>query len=326
MALSMTAASLGWPEPAFSDETDCPAAVVLSGEEELVAEARTELAGLGIESDSPPECAAAHASLVREDGAIIVDVTDPVGRRSQRKVAKVKEAVSVIHSWTYPDLNADLLAGFSPQPLPEEPSVPEAPEPEKVEPDGESEAESTRHLLTASATGDFLIDWDGGLWAGAGAAACTPVSILCVGAGVRLAWSVTKTSRFGIDVLATVDWPLHVRRLILTPGIGLGAGRLATAAVTIDDSQGDETDSENNDVDDGDAQNVSDGPRVNWGFRAEAHVIFSYPVTSWMLADFVVAADFTPFAKEAKSQNPIYWAAEPIGYISASLGLRFGAP
>ena len=111
------------------------------------------------------------------------------------------------------------------------------------------------------------------------------------------------TLALGADALFTADLPLRIGAGTLGPGIGLGANWLSTTAVLGDHG----------------------GNATTLGPRAETRILLSWPVAWGLAADVGLWADVLPFAhRKHLAANGFDLPTEPLGFLRAGLGLRYG--
>jgi hypothetical protein len=242
-----------------------------------------------------------HVEVAPQAGALVVDVTDAFGRRSQRRVARVAEVVSLIESWARPDLNADLLTGFEVERT--------APAVATLVP---PPAGPARDRASVALIGDGLLDVDAAGWAGATLAACVRLGPLCVGASGRYRANFRTPARREVGALATLELPFHAT-VVVTPGVGVGVARLATAGGGDGNGEGQQ-------------QQDQQEPETSWGLRLEAHVALAVPLARWASVELVTAGELAPFAAAGQRQNDVTLPGEPRGALRVGLGLRIGRP
>lgn len=302
---------------ALADAPACTAAAVLLGNADLVGEVAIALGTHGIDAKPHAGCPSVQVQLSREDGYIVVDVSDHAGRMTRRTVAHVEEAVSVIESWARPDINADLLAGFAiepdapPTPLDPAPpieSAPAVPLHSSLVASLDGDSHVRRHdPLSVRLDGGVAFDRAGVTWLGTTLAACVPVWRICVGGAGSIRRATTSDTPSERAVLAGVDVPVRLGRFMLLPGFGVGIGQSSSTTGGM----------QMGNVDDASAPQA-------WGLRAEVHVSVSYPIARWVHVDATLGAVAAPYANRQQNQDGA--TAEPDLLVALSVGLRVGAP
>jgi hypothetical protein len=202
----------------------CRATALLEGDDQLVDALDAALHRRGIETTARAECPAARARITRRGSAIAVSVVDPDGRSSERSLANLDAAASLIESWARQDLNAPLLVGKTY----ESPT----PGPSLVVP--AAAVARARDPFSLVAAGETSFDLDGATWFGARATGCGRIGPTCVGVTGRLL-SADPSSSY--DVLASVDLPVPVTaRIAVVAGAGVGAGWLRAVDTSMEAS------------------------------------------------------------------------------------------
>lgn len=286
--------------PSASAETSCRATALLEGDATLVDALDAALHRRGIATTATATattgCRAARARITRQGGSIIVSVVDPDGRRSERRLADLDAAASLIESWARPDLNAALLVGEEPAALASEPARVDA------APIVRSRAR-TRDPLTLVAAGEASMDTDGGAWLGARATGCARVGRVCAGITGR---TLARDAHRSYDLLASIDLPLAVgRRLVLVTGGGAGPGWFATSATGAEGSTASTT----------------------AGVRLDAHASISFAVAPHVALHAGVSLGASPWAPGSTTNDEAMTSTgEPSILFRGDVGLRIGAP
>lgn len=210
---------------------ECPPAALLQGDRALVVAVGDLLRARGIATTPTGECPRVSVVLLPVDGWIDVEVTDSWGRQEKRRVADVATAATIVESWCRTDLVDALLAP--------PPGLPAAP------------SGGNTRVSVADAGGRGLADagpppfryaigvrpgvayaGDGSLWVDVAVSACGNWGPVCVGGLVRGGGDLGEfgdsgrfdSKRAGLDVLATIEYPIDLRRVLLTAGLGVGGG------------------------------------------------------------------------------------------------------
>ncbi|HEY5927559.1 MAG TPA: hypothetical protein VIV11_38005, partial [Kofleriaceae bacterium] len=186
---------------------ECPATAVLDGDGALVDSIDTELSRRGVATDPIANCPAAKARIERRGAGVTVIVTDPNGRRSERTLADLDAAASLIESWARQDMNAAALLGWTEPP----PLVTEARVDEVSPPPVPVAAARVRDPFSVVVGAESSVAFNGTSWFGGRAAACVRVGPLCAGASARM---LSADPRRSYDVLAGVDLPIALGRRI----------------------------------------------------------------------------------------------------------------
>lgn len=206
VVLALVSAGLGVARAA-----PCRATAVLGGDGELVTQVGEALARRGIATSETANCPSALARLEQRDRAVVVTVTDPDGRRSERTFADVEATAALIESWARQDLNASALLGFAPA---------AASEPGAVT--AMLAAPPPHERLAIAAAFETSVAFAGTTWLGARASACVRVGPLCAGATTRF---LANGDHHSTDVLAGVELPIALgARAWLVPGVAAGGG------------------------------------------------------------------------------------------------------
>ncbi|HEY4178001.1 MAG TPA: hypothetical protein VGM90_14235 [Kofleriaceae bacterium] len=311
----------------------CPVTAVLEGDGALVDSLDTTLGKRGVSTTASENCPATHARIDRKGAGIAISLVDPAGRRSERTIADVDAAASVIESWARQDVNEASLLGWTIDPV-AAPSEPSGPVDSLV---AHAPARELAHdPLMVAAMGEGSMDFGGAAWYGGVAAVCVRVGPMCLGARGRAA--TTSDRRANYDVLAAADVvaPLS-RNVAFVAGAGGGVGRYSAPYQQGDDAMRAQTDR----------------------LRIDAHIGFTFQLARHISLDLGIAAGLTPTAKPITvvtagtggDSNPGDGGVggpggdtppdgdpppsappttrdllEPLGYVRAGIGLRIGAP
>jgi hypothetical protein len=274
---------------------ECRATAVLEGDGALVDSIDAALTRRGIATTVTADCPAATARIERRGTAVAVLVTDPNGRRSERTLADLDAAASLIESWARQDMNAAALIGWV-EPAPVESRldakmiVPAAPR--------------VRDPVSLAAAGETSFGFDGTSWLGARVSACVRVGPLCAGASARL---LSDDPRRSYDVVAGADFPVALgSRVVAVAGAGIGAGWFQSVR-----SQGEVMTTV-----------------TNVGTRVDGHAALAVSLTRHvaLYAGFSLGASpQAPAVIESGGDAPVT-NGEPSGFIRGDIGLRIGAP
>jgi hypothetical protein len=297
--------------------------VALDGDGEMAATVERLLAFRGVRVASPAEAAGTvHVSVQPDPSGIRLSIHDRNGHLVERLVANVEIAAAVVESWVRDDIARPLLepheiATTEDAPMPPAPPVPAHP--------------SAAFGTSVTVAGETSLATDGSLWMGAALGACVRVGSFCVGLEIQVAGDTAATgnigarytaipddsgascqvpqqhklTRLGAEALLTADLPMRIGAGTLGPGIGLGAGWLSTSAVL--GTQG--------------ANATAVGP------RAEARILFSWPLDWGLAVNVAVWADVSPLAHRTHfTAGGFDLPGEPLGFLRTELGLRYGPP
>jgi hypothetical protein len=274
---------------------ECRATAVLEGDGVLVDSIDAALTRRGIATSAAADCPAATARIERRGTAVAVIVTDPNGRRSERTLADLDAAASLIESWARQDMNAAALIGWV-EPPPAEPRVDASvvtPAPPR-----------SRDPLSIAAGGETSFGFDGTSWIGARASACVRIGPLCAGASGRV---LSDDPRRSYDVVAGADVPFAFgARAVVVVGAAVGAGWFQAMR-----SQGELM------------------TRVTTaGVRVDGHASLSLSLTRYVALYAGMSLGASPQAPAILTPDgdvPVT-NGEPAGFIRGDVGLRIGAP
>ncbi len=167
----------------------------------------------------PSSCGARviHASLTKKafTQAYALHIVDGYGRTSDREVANLKDAASLIESWATEEDAAALLPQPEVVPLVILETTPPRPPP----------FDERWRLLAA---GEILRASDGSTWYGGTATACARIGVACLGARARLTHDVGRTfffadlNRTSADLSGVAAAAFSRGRLAVSPMIGAG--------------------------------------------------------------------------------------------------------
>lgn len=208
--------------PAAASGGACPPAAHLDGAHRLIGLVSQILRAHGVVID-PAACSDATVRVSieapRRGAPLMLHIRDRFGRASEREVADVDTAASLIETWA---LQED-QALVTPPVLTVAPTVVAAP------PDAARDAWGWALLASAETAAAS----DGSLWYGATVSGCGRIGALCVGGRARLERDSGAGgppddrvySRTDLDVLATVGTTLGHARMTVSPALGIGVGR-----------------------------------------------------------------------------------------------------
>lgn len=207
-------------------EPACPPIVQLEGDSALTAPIALALREHGIQLASQVGCPVIRAQIERRGALLAVRLLEEV-QHVDRTVTDLQIATTVIESWVRSDISAPLLASLMPK-VPELPAPPMA-SPSPVSPPPAPPPHRTRFAVELLP--EAGVDVAAAGWFGGSLRACTRVGLFCLGVTTRLAAAVPVTQGEGIvdqrlagDLLAHLELPVRLRRITVSPGLGLGAG------------------------------------------------------------------------------------------------------
>jgi len=305
--------------PAGPGLADKATPVALTGDSEMVSALARSLADRKIRVVSPAGMETVQVQVQPDASGIRLSIQDRNGHAVERIVANAEIAAAVVESWVREDLARPLLEPHEIATL-ERAMVTRARAPARLR--TSSGASVTIAGVTSLAT-------DGSLWIGAGLGACVRVGGFCVGLEAQVAGdSATmgnigaryaalscdgsntnaqpqqrQLTRLGAEALVTADLPLRIGAGTFVPGIGLGAGWLSTSALLGDHSAN----------------------ATTVGLRAETRILLSWPLAWGLAVDLGLWADVLPFAHRNNFNTAGFdLPGEPLGFLRAQLGLRYG--
>jgi hypothetical protein len=210
--------------PVAASDASCPPAAHLDGARQLVGAVTRLLRAHGVAVDHPAPAACVDATVrvsieAPPRGApLTLHIQDRFGRASEREVADVDTAASLIETWAMQE-DQSLV---TPPVLASAPVVVAAPA-------------APPWMVLASV--EAASASDGSVWVGPTLGGCGRVGRLCVGGRTRIARDTRMGgppddhvfTRTDIDVLATVGTTIGHGRLTFTPTLGIGAGRVSSS-------------------------------------------------------------------------------------------------
>jgi hypothetical protein len=281
---------------AGADEEPCPASAIVTGDEELVGQARADLARRGVVSVPPAGCRRVRANIQRRREHLLVSVEDGYGRKSEREVRDLATATALVESWTRQEV---VVAMLPPEPVehadPPPPVVIAAAAPAAAVPLGAGVGLATE---MSRATDDST-------WVGASLSGCAGFGPVCAGGLLRGAvdsrWSGDGShSRRGADLYATAAVPLEAGGMTIAPGLVLGLGWIQVAELGPHHDQTDDT----------------------GGVRAGAEVRLSRALGAGFSLGLTLSVDRFVLGGDATGADGA--AIAPTGQFRGGLGLRYG--
>jgi hypothetical protein len=293
-------------------------AVALAGDSEIAAAVERSLADRGVRVVSSEAAGTVQVRVQSDPAGIRLSIHDRNGHLVERIVANAEIAAAVAESWLRDDLTRPLLEPHEIATTEGGPAVTRPPV--RSHPGGSSGASVTVVSTTSLA-------FDRSLWMGAALGACVRAGPFCVGVEIQVAGDTAtignvgarynavsdsascqapqqrKLTRLGAEALLAADLPLRIGAGSLGPGIGVGAGWLSTSALL--------------------GNHGANATKV--GLRAETRVLLSWPLAWGLAVDLGLWADILPFAHRNNfTTNGFDLPGEPLGFLRAELGLRYG--
>ncbi len=279
---------------------ECEPTAVPTGDAALVRSVIERLTANGVATVPAEGCPAARARVERRGEQLHLEMTDSFARTAQREVRDVATAAAIIESWTLQEIEHGALPALAPS----------------------SEAAVTRSVagpITAralsrvgiSATFESSVADDGSLWVGGTIAGCARVGPVCVGGVLRGARDTHASGETSGDsphhgdelhALATVGLPRRLGSFVVSPGIGVGYGRLAIATTHFDIVH----------------MMPFSLSEASHELRGDVHVMLSRPLAG----RFAFYADVHADAAIARTEI----ASGPRGFVRAAVGIRVEAP
>lgn len=279
----------------------CRTAAVV-GDDDLVAELRVELDQRGVPLTSFAPTAALLVHVERTDQGIRLELRDRDGRAADRAAASVSIGATLVESWLRTDIASPLLMARA------HPAPPQTASSSTAEP----AAPAVSIALESS------IGTDRSFWTGGRAAACVSIRAFCPGFVLRMAYDPRKTTgasydrgdvddlrRFTADALLGIDRPFEYGRATLTPGLAAGVQWLVANTT----------------------RGEHDGNVARLAFATEARLVLGIAIARAVSVELGVSALLSPFRhRDAFEEDGFTIPGNPLGYLRAGLGLRYGRP
>lgn len=364
MVATIIAALVG---AASADAAPCVPRARLDGDAAAVASVATELGRLGVAVTNDQAARAARTSeqlasaagsstcpvvvaAVELDrgGGIAVAVRDGAQRSEGRVVSDAALAAAWIDSWLRDDFTAP--AASAPPEL-----APPGVQPAREGVEARAPSAPLVERLSIAATFDQAWTDDRSRWTGLGVGGCMRAGALCLGGRVRYATqdlvaNETAATRHDISVLATASVSRELGRMVVSPEVGLGVGRLSTSRLEgckpppcdpmdpVCANQPPPPCGTSN-TDAAGAVQVGDGfSTATWTPRAAATFRIALPVFEHVWLDGIAAVALAPFGHgdpyvPASSTIPpgvppelLALPGEPVATFQLGVGLRVGVP
>jgi hypothetical protein len=324
------------------EAASCPPSARLEGDPGLVSPLRALLLRRGIQPRAAPGCAALAVAVRPARRGIHLVVSDAEGRTASRQLGRAEAAAMFIESWARTDLDASLPARLAP-PGPELPELANlwAARDTDGDNDGDGDGGATfapagplptlpastiaRRLQVTTAF-ESAVDGARSLWLGAAVGLCVRLGPICAGTSVGLGRSAGARRE---EAIATVELPLAFGRFAVSPGLGLGLGRVHRDAREEDDDRGgrnrdpDRGREKRSDDPDGELTSPQGGRWRAGALRAHAGIAFFYPVAP--RTGLELAATYGATAITGR-QAPSWTDRLTGGELGLRLGLRYGRP
>ncbi len=274
---------------------ECQPTAVPIGDAALVRSVTERLAANGVATTPAEGCPALRVKVERRGEQLHLEMTDSFARTAHRKVRDVATAAAIIESWTLQEIEQGALPALAP---PREVSV------------AESAPTMTMSRVGIAVTFESSVGDDGSLWVGGTLAGCARLGSLCVGGVLRGARDTHASGDTSGDsphhgdelhALATVSLPRRLGSFVVSPGLGLGYGRLSIATTHLDMQMM--------------PFSLTDGSHE---LRGDVHVMISRPLGR----HFAFYGDLHGDAALARTDI----ASGPRGFVRAAIGIRVEAP
>jgi hypothetical protein len=231
-----------WPGPSMNvHAAPCPPTAVITGEEALVHSLFATDALSDVSAEALPGCPAIWVTVTQQPAGLVVQIGDHLGRRYERTVGDVQTAAALVESWARGDTLMSALPALdiSGDPAPSQTETPEPlrSPPAPAGPESGSPAPKPAAGITVEIGFEYTMGADGSSWFGGQGYFCSTLGIACIGALIRGAADPTVTGRYreltdiraSMDVLIIATLPIEVRRIRVSPLVGLGAGWVQTS-------------------------------------------------------------------------------------------------
>lgn len=211
---------------------ECAPIAIPIGDVALVRSMNEHLAANGVATVPVDGCPAVRVLVERRGELLHLEMTDSFARRAQREVRDVETAAAIIESWTAQEIEQGAMPVLA--------AAPEASVSRMVAAPIVTGAPSR---LGIAATFESSIADDGSLWVGGTIAGCARLGPVCTGGLLRGAQDTHASGDTSGDsphhgtelhALATISLPRRLGSFIVSPGIGLGYGRLGIATTHLD--------------------------------------------------------------------------------------------
>jgi hypothetical protein len=255
-------------------------------------------------------CPAVRAVITKQDQSLRIRIEDSNGRVSERTVAEVETAATLIESWARDDVKLPVPAPINDRTA-RKAETP-VPTPTGTKLDKPIVERPAKAWVDIGA--EFSAGFDGSTWFGGTVAACLSLGPVCAGAlaGISVDLAATgdsqklRTDRMGMVLVATVEYPIRLTPVSVRPGLGLGAEWLTMRRLKSDD--------ENVELIDRRTIRIL----VDTHLRAAIDLGRGFALLTAIAVDFPVVSH-TPLLKEGRT----FIAGAPRGYIRGSVGVAY---
>ncbi len=277
---------------------ECQPTAVPIGDAALVRSVIERLAANGVATTPTAGCPALRVKVERRGEQLHLEMTDSFARTAQREVRDVSTAAAIIESWTLQEIEQGALPALA---APPETSVTRVAAPS-------SPPRLSR--VGIAATFESSVGDNGSLWVGGTLAGCARLGSLCIGGVLRGARDTHASGDTSGDsphhgdelhALATVSLPRRLGSFVVSPGIGLGYGRLSIATTHLDMQMM--------------TFSLTDGSHE---LRGDVHLMISRPLGR----HFAFYGDLHGDAALARTDI----AGGPRSFVRAAIGIRVEAP
>ncbi len=288
---------------------ECGPTAILEGNPAILLPIREILTSRGVSTAPENQCPSVRARVERRDQVLVVRVTDSHGRESKRTVDDAEAAATLIESWVRSDIGLKLI-----KPPELESQQPE----EKPEEDQEPEPKPAKPKANIFVAGEGAWGNEGSLWAGGFGGACGHLGPACLGGLFRYSSNVVlpesskdyELSRFALDGMITLDFPLSANVVFFSPGVGVGAGWIQSSGM----AQG--TDPE-----------IAEGRETfdTWGPAVQVHLTFGKNLSrGFNMALTAAFKSYIPSHADDFRQDNRELPGEPWGMGSLSILFMYG--
>jgi hypothetical protein len=195
-----------------SARAECKPTAIAQGDPALAHTLAERLAASGIATTPAAGCPVVTVTVEPRGEQLHLSLADAFARTSERDVRDVATAAAIVESWTTQEVEAGSLP----------------PEPARIEPVAVARSAYRGVSLAASSS----LGSDGTTWVGGALAACTPLSVFCLGGALRGEADTNATGvsspvaqdSYVLAAYATIDLPIDVSGWVASPGVGAGYG------------------------------------------------------------------------------------------------------
>ncbi len=278
---------------------ECDPIAVPIGDAALVRSVSEILATNGVATVPVDGCPAVRVRVERRGEQLHLEMTDSFARTAQREVRDLATAAAIIESWTLQEIEQGALPALA--------ASPEALVSRTV---ARPSAASAMPRIGVAATFESSVADNGSLWVGGTIAGCARLGPVCIGGVLRGARDTHASGDTSGDsphhgdelhALAAISLPRRLGSFVVSPGVGLGYGRLAIATTHLDMHM---------------MPFLLDD--ASHELRGDVHVMVSRPLGG----RFAFYADVHGDAALARTEI----AGGPRSFVRAAIGIRVEAP